>query len=41
MMVNNLGFIVVVLVVFYAISTRGTHCMACDFLWSQIYDSFI
>ena len=37
-MVNNLGFFV--FVVFYTISTRGTHCMAYGFLWSEIYDSF-
>ena len=28
------------MLVFFAVSTRGTHCMDCSFLWSQIHDSF-
>lgn len=39
MMVSNLGFFFVV-VVFCAISTRGTHRVACGSLLRQIYDSF-
>ena len=39
-MINNLRLFVVAFVFFFAISTRGTHCLACGFLWSQIYDSF-